>query len=246
MQKLFKKIKWDSNFFGYNVAQIIVPHLTSERLKWLLDKLANNSFRLVYWFVEPNDSISNIAAKVNKGFLADQRVEYLKDLSSYPDEISNDLHLHSYLKKPINKQILSLVLQAGFYSRFARDKNFKKDEFMKLYTKWIERSLNGKLASDVLVYIDKNTERGLVTLELEEDYGKIGLVAVDKKYRRKGIGKQLISTALTKFKLHGVENVKVITQKDNISACKFYKKLGFVEQNIQNVYHFWLNGQKIA
>lgn len=240
-KKLFKTLRWDSKFFGYKVAQIQVSHLTSNNLRKLLSKLSSSSFKLVYWSVDPKDSISNTAAKTNRGFLADKKVTYLKDLSNYPKQNLNYQKLRSHLHRPLNKYLLSLALQAGFYSRFTRDKNFRHNEFTRLYTKWIERSIKGDISTDVIIYLEKNIERGLVTLELKSDHGIIGLIAVDKKSRGKGIGKKLVNAALSRFKDLGIKVVEATTQKANISACKFYEKLGFVEKDVQNVYHFWLN-----
>lgn len=240
LSELFRLLDWDSKFFGYKVGQIKASHLTPDKLKRLLDYLSNNAFRLIYWSVDPKDKISNKAAKINNGFLTDKKITYLKDLSNYLDEDMNRQHLRSYLHKPLNRHLISLALQAGLYSRFAYDKNFKHNEFTRLYTKWIERSLNGEIALDIIVYIYKNIERGLVTLESKSGYGSIGLLTVDKKYRGYGIGKQLVKAALAQFKHLGMKKVKVSTQKDNIIACQFYEKLGFVEESLQNVYHFWL------
>ena len=240
---LFKILDWDTKFFGYKVAKINTLHLTSNLLRDLLSKLKSQGVTLVYWFIQPQDKISNKAAEKNSGFLADDKVTCVKNLSNYKS-ITIDPHLHSYLYKPLNKKLISLALQSGFYSRFARDKNFKNNEFTRLYTKWIEKSIKGKIAKDVIVWVDNNIEKGVITLEKEGNFGKIGLIAVDKKYRQKGIGKQLVYAALTKYKEMGINLVKVSTQKDNVAACKLYEKLGFVEEKVQNVYHFWLNGQK--
>lgn len=244
IEKLFNILEWDSKFFGYKVARINKAHLTSDELKGVLSSLSNINVRLVYWSVNPKDDTANKAAKVQNGFLADEKITYIKDVSTYPSKDVNQKYLHSYLHKPLNKHILSLALQSGVYSRFEIDKNFKRNEFSKLYRRWIERSLKGEIAIDVIVYVDKNIEKGLVTLEFKSGYGSIGLIAVDKKYRGHGVGKQLVNKALAKFKNLGIKIVKVATQTDNIVACKFYEKLGFVEESVQNVYHFWLNGQK--
>lgn len=238
---VFQILDWDSTFFGYKVVKILPPNLNQNELKNLLIKLNNLNIKLVYWFVDPDDKLSNQIAKKNGGFLADEKITYKINLLNYNPQKPDNQYLQSYLKKPLNKKVLSLALQSGFYSRYRKDKKFVHDEFIRLYTTWIERSLDGEIAKDVIVNVNNDTEEGLVTLEVKDNYGSIGLLAVDKKYRGKLIGKQLINAALVKFKSYGINKVKVSTQKKNTVACKFYEKIGFVKESVQNIYHFWLN-----
>lgn len=240
-KSLFLILNWDSNFFGYKIAKIVASNQNQGELKILLTKLYNAHIKLVYWFVDPNDKTSNEAAKKNGGFLADEKITYKINSSNYNFQKIDNQYLQSYLKKPLNKNILSLALQSGFYSRYRKDKKFVHNEFIRLYTTWIERSLNGEIAKDVIVYVNNDIEVGLVTLEVKDNYGSLGLLAVNKKHRGKSIGKQLINAALIKFKSYGINRVNVSTQKKNIAACKFYEKIGFVKKNVQNIYHFWLN-----
>lgn len=240
-ESLVQILNWDSNFFGYKVVKILPQDLNQDELKNLLAKLYNLNIKLAYWFVEPSNKLSNQAAKKNGGFLADEKITYKISLPNYNSRKPDNQYLQSYLKKPLNKNVLSLALQSGFYSRYRQDKKFVHNEFIRLYTIWIERSLNGEIAKDVIVCLNNGSEEGLVTLEVKDNYGSIGLLAVDKKHRGKSIGSQLINAALIKFKSYGINEVKVNTQKKNIAACKFYEKIGFVKKNVQNVYHFWLN-----
>lgn len=240
-KRLFQTLDWDSAFFGYKVAKILASNLNQGALKNLLAKLNNLNIKLVYYFVDPNEKLLNMEAKKNNGFLADEKITYKISLSNNNFRKPDNQYLQSYFKKPLNKNVLSLALQSGFYSRYKQDKKFVHDEFIRLYTTWIERSLNGEIAKDVIIYVNNDVEVGLVTLEVKDNYGSIGLLAVDKKQRGKSIGKQLINAALIKFKAYGVNKVKVTTQKKNIAACKFYEKIGFVKESVQNIYHFWLN-----
>lgn len=241
VKPLFQILDWDSTFFGYQVVKILPPNLNQDELKNLLTKLNNLNIKLVYWFVDPNDEISKKAAKYNNGFLADEKITYTINPSNYNFQKIDSQYFQSYLHKPLNENVLSLASQSGFYSRYRQDKKFIHNEFIRLYTTWIERSLNGKIAKDVIIYVNDDIEVGLVTLQVKGNYGSIGLLAVDKKHRGKSIGKQLINAALIKFKSYGINEVKVKTQKKNTAACKFYEKIGFVKESIQNIYHFWLN-----
>lgn len=238
---LFQILDWDSQLFGYKVAKINTPNLESDKLKKLLSELSRINIRLVYWFVDPKNEISNKAAEYDDGLLVDSKITYIIDIDNYHSRAIDHQHIFSYTLKSLNKQLLSLAFQSGSYSRFKLDKNFMRNEYNKLYTIWIEKSLSGEIAKDIIVYVKNNLEIGLITLEIKGNHGLIGLLAVDKKYQGKSIGKQLINAALIKFKAMGIKKVKVVSQKKNIIACKFYERNGFIQENVQNVYHFWLN-----
>lgn len=55
-------------------------------------------------------------------------------------------------------------------------------------------------------------------------------VAVLKKYRRQGIGKKLIFTAIKGAVKYGFEKVELEVRASNIDAFKLYESLGFVKQ----------------
>lgn len=239
-QYYYSQLAFDTKLFGYSVARI-KSNIPSENLPMLMTELKQKNFRLAYWSVDPKNEASKVGARCNNGFLADNQITYKINLSRYYQEKIDHQHLYSYLNKPLNRQLLSLSLQSGFYSRYRQDKKFARNEFRKLYTAWMKRSLSGEIAEDIIVYVDNDIEKGFITLEKKDNYGRIGLIVVDKKYRGKSVGKLLVNAAFEKFKEIGITEVKVTTQKKNIIACKFYEKIGFSFDSVQNTYHFWLN-----
>ena len=149
-------------------------------------------------------------------------------------------HIQSHLGYPLNDLKKLLALEAGVYSRFKVDPNFRGREFENLYTGWIKNSLNGDMARDVLVYRIGNKEVGLVTLRDANGRCNIGLIATDFKYRRRRIGEKLMNAAITKAADWGHKEMDVVTQKANVASCKFYRQMGYKIEFRTNVYHFWL------
>jgi ribosomal protein S18 acetylase RimI-like enzyme len=83
---------------------------------------------------------------------------------------------------------------------------------------------------------------GFVTLKLNDKYGQIGLIAVDKSHRGKSIGKKLIFAGINLVKSKGIKNLQVPTQKSNTGACRFYLNIGFEEiENRKYLPHLALN-----
>jgi ribosomal-protein-alanine N-acetyltransferase len=70
-----------------------------------------------------------------------------------------------------------------------------------------------------------------------EDEGHIISLAVDKNYRRKGIGAELVNYAVDIFKKCNVREIKLEVRIGNRGARKFYKEMGFEEKEIFENYY---------
>lgn len=57
--------------------------------------------------------------------------------------------------------------------------------------------------------------------------GYIEDLAVDKEYRRSGVGKRLMDSAVSWCREQGQGAVSLETQNNNLQACRFYIKYGF-------------------
>jgi GNAT superfamily N-acetyltransferase len=62
--------------------------------------------------------------------------------------------------------------------------------------------------------------------------GLIDELIIAKGYRGKGIGKQLLSSAIEKSRQLGCCEVEVSTEKTNIKAREFYRQCGFTERGV--------------
>lgn len=232
------KLSWDSNFFGYSIGKFTAKELNSEKLEEIFQKMHEEKYKLVYCFVDAKDTISNRCLVEAQIDLVDEKVTYCMSLSDKKSEISKNIT--SYLNKQVNNHLISLALQSGEYSRFKIDNHFAQGDFERLYTTWIKNSLNGSIANDVLVYSEKGKEVGLLTLGKKDIRADIGLLAVDKKYRGRAIGTMLIQAAGVLARKLGLKQIQVVTQKNNIGACTFYEKVGFISERVENIYHIWL------
>lgn len=239
MDKGYKKLVWDTEVFGYSVVLITETKITSNTLRKILNDLAKDETKLAYLFLNPDDSLANEVAKENNGQLVDKKVTYIQSLTDVQDsDVSSGII--SYKNKHITNELLLLALQSGEYSRFKIDRHFIHGEYKKLYKEWIEKSLHGTIAKDVLVYQENKKILGIITIGEKNERCDIGLFAVDEKSRGKSIGRKLMQATLMKAKELDYSLIQVVTQKDNTIACSFYEKMGFKQESIQNVYHFWL------
>ena len=239
----YEFLDWDSKHFGYPVVKVVSSSQTEGAVKKILNDLSSE-VRLVYWFVDPDEEVSNIEVLENGGLLVDEKLTYVQTIPERYKTYSHSKQVRPYLHKTEDSQIIYLAQQAGACSRYKIDPNFMNNEYKILYTEWIKKSLSGDLAKEVFLYELDGVKAGLVTLGEKNKRGEIGLIAVDNEFRRSGIGKKLMCAAFAEAHKLGYSEMQVVTQKANVIANRFYERLGFSEESTINIYHFWLNEKK--
>ncbi|KAI5616729.1 N-alpha-acetyltransferase 30, partial [Silurus asotus] len=70
--------------------------------------------------------------------------------------------------------------------------------------------------------------------------GYIAMLAVDSKFRRKGIGTNLVKKAIYAMVAGDCDEVVLETEITNKSALKLYENLGFVRD--KRLFRYYLNG----
>lgn len=226
-----ERLDWDSDFFGFGVG-VLKPQSTAA-VPALVKEARASGLKLLYWFADPQDGEAAAAAEAVGAFLADRKVTFLADASSRSGEVAPGLHTAT----KVTPQLHSLALQSGHYSRFKVDPRMPPDAFERMYTLFIERSVSGALAREVIVADD---EAGFITLREKGDRLDIGFLAVDSKVRSRGLGAQLVSAAFARAQQWGFAKVQVVTQTDNEGACRFYERCGFGRERVEFVYHVWV------
>jgi dTDP-4-amino-4,6-dideoxy-D-galactose acyltransferase len=230
-------LEWDSKFFGYPVARINLNHEGNQELDALFEQLEERKIRLAYFFVPPEEKMTIEKIITRKGVLVDQKTVFSKNTELHDDYSDTIIELG---KGEITKSIMELAIQSGRFSRFHLDKKFINNEYERLYTAWIKKSVDREIAFTTLVIKKAKKAIGLATLGKRDNYADIGLVAVDPDYRGQGIGVNLIQSADTIAFEKGFKEMKVVTQLQNKAACKLYEKCRFHIESITNIYHFWL------
>ncbi len=227
---VINKVEWDSAFFGYSVGRVDLDSFETVKPEEFYSLSAE--YKLIYIFTETElldlpDSIQ----------LIDKKVTFKRKTANSPflGDVSN---IHSYYG-PISDDLLTLTLQSGIYSRFRLDKNFKCNEYEKMYKIWIEESLNRKNALEVFVYTEGGSLLGFITLGEKKGIADIGLIAVSEQSRGMKIGSSLVNYAVFKSFNIGYSEIQVVTQLENLAAIKLYEKAGFNYLKTICIYHYW-------
>ncbi|MBC8047709.1 MAG: GNAT family N-acetyltransferase [Fimbriimonadaceae bacterium] len=230
--------QWDSEFFGFQVVDILGSDDTG-MLPFIMRELHLENYRLAYWKIDPEDKNSIRSAEKANAFYADKRTTLLISIKS---EINGPINMQiEKYTGSINEDLISLAIQSGEYSRFKNDIMFPENTFEKIYTIWIKRSIEENYAKEIFVAKEDNKIIGFVSVgEIDVKRAEIDQIAVDKNYRRKKIGKELIQAAINWANENNYTELQVATQKRNITACKFYTACNFKIEKEELIYHIWL------
>ena len=228
------RLEWDTSHFGLKIGDYTSTEVSYNDLQQLQSEAKSENYDLVY--LKCNEELKRELLSDNV-IHADTRVVYSQSVRR--DNIIKDRHVVSWLNHELDTQLMSLALQSGGCSRYFRDKRMPIHVFLTLYQEWITGSLNGTLATDVLVYTENDEICGMLTYRTHTDKVVIGLLCVDHNKSGKGIGSKLMQSFLSLFP-EGTR-IEVATQLENETACKFYEKNGFSKESVSNTYHLWTN-----
>ena len=224
------------------MAKILPASLNAKELAECLNALKKQQVKLVYWVVDQHEAIANLAAKDCQGLLVDYKVTFATKLldSRFRGNDKYASNIQSYPKQLPNHDLLQLTYLSGKYSRFRADTHITEAQFQQVYGAWITNSSLRHNAQEVLVVKEHEKIVGMITLGEKNSRGDIGLLAVAEKAQGKGYGTLLVNAGLDYFQQKNYAQAQVVTQQNNLSACKLYEKCGFQVEKIEHFYHFWL------
>lgn len=241
----FSHLTWDSNFFGRKIGQLTGTYESDTELFEYLSQL--EEYDLIYFFNKNKKECSKAILNSFNGKKVDTKIIFRWNA---PSEKSEDFSLpqgiEEYNSGILTEELESLAYESGAFSRYRIDQNFTTREFRNLYLTWIKKSLKGELADKVLVSKINDSIAGFITVKFNHNRNSanIGLLAINEKYRGLGLGKKLILAAKNVCLETKSTYLEVPTQKENKTACIFYKKNGFSISEEISVFHFWLKNNK--
>lgn len=233
----YQLLTWDTKFFEIQTGRIIPTSLQENHLASILTEMRQKGFQLVYW---ASDHQYAYDFQPYSGILADKKTTFEINLQNINLDSMPLPKTEPYSGSLPFSQLEKLAVQSGFFSRFARDDSFPHEKFTALYKTWIRKSVSGEMANEVLVIRKNNHIAGMITLSNKNGVGNIGLISVDEKFRGRKFGQQLVCDGQRWFIQNGCHTAHVVTQGDNLPACRLYEKCGYQKIKIEFYYHFWL------
>ncbi len=230
----FRKLEWDTNYFGLNCAKaILLAQMTEDTWKELKNKFVEYDFISI----ENRDSNpvnSQLIVKDTKAFLIDINVQFYKNVES-PNEIPKRITIEKNMKK--NECVVSM---AEFkYSKFLEDPELAKRGGENVYRHWVMNSFEKPEKYFVLSQDEEGNHNGFILFSYIDKACRIELFAVDKSSIGKGIGKDMFCALENEAYKNGCKKINVGTQLRNIGAINFYRRLGCTLDGCHQIYHLW-------
>jgi GNAT superfamily N-acetyltransferase len=238
----FEPLPWDSAHFGFPVARIDRGDGGRDDLAAALGRARDDGFELVYLFTDPGEFVAPAILDRFAGRCVDERVTLAVDLrGGGPAPRSADFETRLMPRCEPTSALTELAVEAGACSRFAVDPRIPGVAFRRLYEVWIRRSCLGEAADAVLVTTRPGGDEplGLATLSIDGDAASVGLVAVARDARGRGLGLLTMRQAHDWLRARGVRTATVATQGRNEPARRLYRACGYEEIGRRAIYHFW-------
>lgn len=228
------KLKWDSEFFGFQVAEIMGEEKDENLLLNIKNKLSSENIDLAYYRSDrilPENSDDNFYFQY-----------VLKRLPLYKEvKIHNLFHpnISVYSQDTVDPDLIRLAQLAGRMGRFGRDPNITTQQCDKIFENLIINSVNKKLASEVLVYREEGKIIGFCSIKRMGEEAYIPLIAVLPEFEGKGAAFHLMSAVET-FLFDSECKVAIGgTQDFNKHAIKAFVRFGLKIGEPEYVYHIW-------
>ncbi len=235
-------LQWDSEFFGFRVGRVVGADNASS-LEASLAAAAMADFELLYW------PLGSVVAELDlsaHGYIlgyGDRRVAYTCDLPAAQAQglldTTSPVEIAELPPGPAPDALLDLAPLAGAHSRFQRDSRIPNERFVALYRTWMSRSATRELADSVWVASKGSSPVGFVTGSVAEASGDIGLVAVSGGSRGDGVASALVASMGRWMLTRGATTSTVVTQQENLAACRLYEKAGFAVHSRSGIHHLW-------
>lgn len=240
--------EWESSFFGFPIGGITLPaDFSPESLEESL-RYGRDRYRLICITLETSGP-EMLATSDVPCVCYDRKMTMKKHV---PENVpSLDPHVKSYTSSFCSKWLERLAIQSGALTRFKRDPELAT-QYERLFLTWINYSVTGELADSIWTWREGEKHVGLVTIRCAkrihpetgalEREGRIGMLAVDEQYRRRGIGRQLFEACDFWCSSLEIPAAAIVTQQENVEAIALCEKLGFRKTKEESIYHYWSPG----
>lgn len=240
------KVEWDTKFFGFPVGRInLSADFSSEKLAQTLDQV-KNEYRLVYVFLKDKgpEEIASLSAPCK---CYDRKLVFEKAVPKEAPELDHKLRL--YTESACTKRLEMLAVISGQQSRFSRDPQIKPF-YEQLFLTWINNSVLGGMADAIWTWRgDDGKPSGLATVRVvkhnDPTTGKvvkearIGMLAVEEKYRRQGVATSLLKACEYWSVSLDLDKISLVVPADCPAYVQLCEKAEYQPGTEVSVYHYW-------
>lgn len=240
MSFTIRSLAWDTGYFGYPCADVVVKGvLTSHDM----DKLAELSrdFRFVT-IHNPDSFAANECSflRFPNIIKTDVNVRLLNHGPEFPSfNIEDKLSVSLANNRSLDADIFRAVEGSFVYSRFYQDSHISSAQADGVFYNWLKNAQN-KPDKYFCISTYDNQCAGVMLLSFSDsDSIVIELLSVSGRFQGMGIGTAMMSCLGQFCRQNCVTKVYVGTQERNTAALAFYKKNNFCTERITHIYHMW-------
>jgi len=239
--RLYRKLEWDSEFFGVNIGYISCLRLTPNIERHVRSFARREKLDMIEYRCNCHDRESVITSSKTGYIFVDMRLGFERMLEEVPAaEERPGFSVEKGRKKDV-KQVTKIATDIYKDSRYYFDTEFDRNKVVLFYRDWARKAILGTF--DDFAYVLYNGKRpiGFSAIKRSGRRGaRISLFGLDAKYRGAGLARYLLNTVLKRlYEEEGVNYVEVVTQGRNYSAQRLYQKCGFLTKYTQLWYHKW-------
>lgn len=242
--QLVRRLAWDSDFFGFNVAYLSCRHLTPSIERLVSKYCSGTGVRVLEYLANCHDSESVRQAEINGYRFTDIRMTFEKHLNGEPGAAPK-------LERPglsyglaEERHIESLRdLSRGIYrdSRYYFDKQFPEAKVTEFYQGWVEKAVKGTFDHECHCIFQEDQPIAFCTIRyVTKSNISIGLFGVRSDQKGGGIASHLLDRVFEATAARGARLATVVTQGRNYAAQRVYQKAGFRTRNVELWYHKWM------
>jgi len=239
---LYKKLEWDSDFFGVNIGYVSCLRLTPSIERRVKDYIRKEKIDMLEYLCNCHDKKSVLTAEKNGYSFVDIRLTFEQTLGECSETtLPSGFSVRKANKSDIGKlrRIASSIYKL---SRYYYDANFDEAKVTEFYSNWVEKAVLGTFDDYAYVLCDGNEPVGFCSIkEQRENAASIGLFGMSFDYAGKGLAAGLLQVVLNRLKRDRIDYVEVVTQGRNYGAQRLYQRLGFITKSTELWYHKWFH-----
>lgn len=199
-------------------AELVLP----EGVVFIFTKVAPHDLATIKWLETRGFHL------VDTNILFDKPVTATKKLAG---------HCTVRFAQPSDEAGVVQVARNNFiYSRFHLDEAIDNEMANQIKAAWAGNYFRGDRGDQMVVAVVEGQVVGFNQLLYRDDIVTIDLIAVDKKFHRRGIAGDMINYAETESP--DVQHIRVGTQLANLPSIQLYEKIGFRLLQAQYVFHY--------
>ena len=244
-----EQLDWDSELFGFPVAQVRGNRLRPRSVAAIEQWCREEGIRCLYLLADFDDpQTAQLAAE--HGFeVVDVRLTFrhqLDDLGGRPWHSPGPVTVRE--ASPDELPALSAMAGRDYGTRFLFDERFPRDRCDRLYAAWIERGLRDPSRLVLVPEIGGEPVGSQVVLmpNGDGDEGRLELLTIGEHGRGQGAGTALVASAVRLLAERGASSAVTNIPARNVASVRLHERVGFRCDGVATWHHRWFGDPDAA